>query len=178
VSSKIWQPCSIQNLLKFRNTKLPAKQFNQFCHSTTLYKPPKPYMRGAVSKEKKPIWKKLMVDWKRIVWVSKGGLSGLQSEFPDWENFLLSGDCFLWAVFLQITNVAKYFGYFFTLKKLCFYFVNGLGYILGDFLTDSSGHPVCNKNSYDAEMRVAPIDMEVGFSQDPILRPWVTTQPL
>jgi hypothetical protein len=29
---------------------------------------------------------------------------------PDWANFLLLGDCFLWEVFLKITEVAQIIG--------------------------------------------------------------------
>jgi hypothetical protein len=42
----------------------------------------------------------------------------------------------------KITLVSHYIGRFLTRKKLCIDFDrNGLGYILGDFCTNSSGHP-------------------------------------
>jgi hypothetical protein len=51
-------------------------------------------------------------------------------------------DCLLLAGILKIIEVAHIYGYFFhgqdyalTLTK------NELGYILGDFFTNSSGHP-------------------------------------
>jgi hypothetical protein len=62
----------------------------------------------------------------------------------DWANFRSLGDCLLWAGFFKLKKVDDIFrlllptiGYALSLQK------NGLGYILGDFFTNSSGHPVC-----------------------------------
>jgi hypothetical protein len=58
--------------------------------------------------------------------------------WPDWANFSPIGWLF---IFLKITEVAQFLDYFFSRKKLCINFdKNGLGYILGDFFTNSSGH--------------------------------------
>jgi hypothetical protein len=52
------------------------------------------------------------------------------------------GGCFLWAVFLKSVKVTQIIGLLFPLHKL---FINigknGLGYILGDFISNLSGHP-------------------------------------
>jgi hypothetical protein len=51
----------------------------------------------------------------------------------------LLGHCLLWAVF--ITEVAKFFGHLFSVERV-FFAKNVLGYILGDFFTNSSTcHP-------------------------------------
>jgi hypothetical protein len=43
---------------------------------------------------------------------------------------------------LKITEVAKEFPLLFLQKKLCIEFgINGLGQTLGEFFTNSSGHP-------------------------------------
>jgi hypothetical protein len=60
----------------------------------------------------------------------------------DWANFRLLGDCFLWAVLWNMKMMPWFLGYFFfgkSYKKLLAKI--GLGYILGDFFTNSSGHP-------------------------------------
>jgi hypothetical protein len=65
------------------------------------------------------------------------------TSIPDWTNFRPSGGCLLragffrnyrssahyWTIFLHLIS------YIFILSK------NGLGHILGDFFTNSSGHP-------------------------------------
>jgi hypothetical protein len=68
---------------------------------------------------------------------------------PKRRNFAQSGHCVGWPdsvqpVSLLWTETAHIFwGYFFPRLKLCNNFGrNGLGYILGDFVTSSSGHPV------------------------------------
>jgi hypothetical protein len=48
-----------------------------------------------------------------------------------------------WISFSKITEAAQIWGLFFTNGKICVPILtkNGLGYILGDFFTNSSGHP-------------------------------------
>jgi hypothetical protein len=49
---------------------------------------------------------------------------------------------FYFGHFLRITDVAQFLGYVFPLYELCIRLdKNGLGYILGDFVINSSGHP-------------------------------------
>jgi hypothetical protein len=53
------------------------------------------------------------------------------------------GDYFLWPVFEKFRSCANLWDYFF--QSICPVFIltkNGFGYILGDFFTNSSGHPV------------------------------------
>jgi hypothetical protein len=57
-------------------------------------------------------------------WFEQGDQIG--RFFVYWSNFS-------WAVFLM-TKVGIFFGYFVLIK-------HGLGYTLGDFFTNSSGHP-------------------------------------
>jgi hypothetical protein len=49
----------------------------------------------------------------------------------------------LWAVFLKITEEAKIIGLLFSTVQDVYQFSQnmGLGYILGNFFTNSSGHP-------------------------------------
>jgi hypothetical protein len=52
------------------------------------------------------------------------------------------GNCLLWEASLKLHKKTKCWGNFSPRKKLCINFDNnGLGYILGGFFTDSSGHP-------------------------------------
>jgi hypothetical protein len=52
------------------------------------------------------------------------------------------GDCLLWEVTLKITEIAHTYVLLFSLLMLCINVgKNVLGYILGDFSTNSSGHP-------------------------------------
>jgi hypothetical protein len=55
------------------------------------------------------------------------------------------GDCLLWAVLMKIIEVVhiflQLFPYVSSEYVLCNFDKNGLGYILGDFFTNSSGHP-------------------------------------
>jgi hypothetical protein len=70
--------------------------------------------------------------------------TGKEPGWPDWANFRPSGDCLLWVVFVKITEVAPIIGLLFlTVTVLYYVFIttNGLGYILGDFFTNASGHP-------------------------------------
>jgi hypothetical protein len=59
------------------------------------------------------------------------------------QKFRPMGDCLLWAVFLKIAKITYIFGYFFRRLRLCINNdKNVWGYILGDFRSNSSGHPV------------------------------------
>jgi hypothetical protein len=53
------------------------------------------------------------------------------------------GGYLLWVV-LEITELAQSFGLFFSESASCVFILtkNGLGYILGDFFINLSGHPV------------------------------------
>jgi hypothetical protein len=57
----------------------------------------------------------------------------------------------------KITEVVQIFGLFFKRKKLLINFVkNGLGYVLGDFFTNSPGHPgsgCCTDGGTDARAK-------------------------
>jgi hypothetical protein len=57
----------------------------------------------------------------------------LVQGYQNWANFRLLGDYLLWAF--------KKMNFFLKSKELIFT-KNGLGYILGDFFTNTSGHPV------------------------------------
>jgi hypothetical protein len=69
---------------------------------------------------------------------------GIDTGRPDWANFRLLGDL---GNFLKITCIQKwhtFLGYFFPRHKICINFdlKNMLGCNLGDFFTNSSGHPI------------------------------------
>jgi hypothetical protein len=51
------------------------------------------------------------------------------------------GDCLLWAIWAKITEVAHIIGLLFHTAKVMHDFFQKLGYILGDFFTNASGHP-------------------------------------
>jgi hypothetical protein len=59
------------------------------------------------------------------------------------DEFSPTGQFFSLCSFLKVTEVAHIFGArSFHGKKFCIDFdKNGLGYILGDFFANSSGHP-------------------------------------
>jgi hypothetical protein len=60
------------------------------------------------------------------------------SGWPGWANFRILGDCFLWP---NIKSSPKFWATFFHGKSSTLVLTkNGLGHILGDFLTNSSGH--------------------------------------
>jgi hypothetical protein len=69
---------------------------------------------------------------------------GFELGRPGWANFLASGDCLLGAVFYEIKKVAHIFWELLYTIKVMHYFWqnNGMGYILSDVFTNSSGHPV------------------------------------
>jgi hypothetical protein len=57
-------------------------------------------------------------------------------------NFRLLGDCLLWAVLLENTEVAVIFGQHYpNAHAMIFFDKIWVGNILGDFFTSSSGHP-------------------------------------
>jgi hypothetical protein len=66
-----------------------------------------------------------------------------QAGWPDWANFRQIGGCFLWTGYFKITQLAQMYWLLFTTVKsvLLILTKNELGYILGDFFTNSSGHP-------------------------------------
>jgi hypothetical protein len=56
-------------------------------------------------------------------------------------------ECLLWAVFRQLHEQLKFLDHFFHEAIHVFMLRNyGLGYILGDFFTSPSGHPVVDPN--------------------------------
>jgi hypothetical protein len=60
---------------------------------------------------------------------------------PDWENFRLLGDCFLWAVFENYSS-PDFGGAFFLGKNYTFSLVkHWVGLQFGPFFANSSGHP-------------------------------------
>jgi hypothetical protein len=74
-------------------------------------------------------------------WKMKKNLSS--PGWPDWANFRLLGDSILWAVVWILQKWRTFLGYFFhgtgyviILTKIW------LGYILGVFFINASGHPV------------------------------------
>jgi hypothetical protein len=61
----------------------------------------------------------------------------------------ISPDGRLWTpvILLKITKSPKAFGILFSLVKIVYYAMltkNGMGYMLGDFFANSSGHPAPN----------------------------------
>jgi hypothetical protein len=62
--------------------------------------------------------------------------------WPDWANFRLLADCLLRAVAWKWQKKAKMLGNLFHGKSYVLMLTkNRLGYSLGDFFTNSSGHP-------------------------------------
>jgi hypothetical protein len=62
--------------------------------------------------------------------------------WPDWANFRPLGDSLLWVFFCENDrNSTNNWSTFFHCKSCPLIFKkNGLGYILGDFFTNASGH--------------------------------------
>jgi hypothetical protein len=76
---------------------------------------------------------------ERIFW-TETRVTRLGDVSHTWRVFTLGS--FLKIIYLSSTNL---WVTFFHGKKLCINFdKNGLGYILGDFFTSSSGHPARN----------------------------------
>jgi hypothetical protein len=53
----------------------------------------------------------------RFKWHST--LQRTETGWPDWVNFRLLGDCFLWIVFVKIAEVAQTMGLLFPRQKVC-----------------------------------------------------------
>jgi hypothetical protein len=66
-------------------------------------------------------------------------LGGSASGWPDWAKVRPMGDCLLWAVIWKL--YIQWLSLWINLE-----WKNGLGYILGDFFTNSSGHPGLRSN--------------------------------
>jgi hypothetical protein len=88
----------------------------------------------------------------------------IESGWPDWANFAPKVVGVLWTVFL-ITETAHIVGLLFPQLRVCTYFgKKGLGYILGDFTANSSGHPAFNTCRNNVQRRpTTPIILEVCF---------------
>jgi hypothetical protein len=77
------------------------------------------------------------------------------------------GDCSLRAVFLIYWSSPP-FGQLFRRSKLCINsFKCGLGHILGDFFTDSSGHPV--RDNHWLFLRSVCTRMSLGFVRNSVI---------
>jgi hypothetical protein len=75
-----------------------------------------------------------------ISWMYVSTALAIEPGWPDWANFCLFD---FWQLFENYRR-SKNFGLLFNyMYKLCVNFdlKTGLGYILGDFFTNSSGHP-------------------------------------
>jgi hypothetical protein len=65
-----------------------------------------------------------------------------QTGWPDWANFPQLGDRLSCVVFLKLAKMTYMFGLLFSQLMIRIeFFKNELGYILGTFFTNSSGHP-------------------------------------
>jgi hypothetical protein len=60
---------------------------------------------------------------------------------PDWANYRILGDCFLWEVLCKNIAVVFFITRFHGKSYVLILTKTGLGYILGDFFTNASGHP-------------------------------------
>jgi hypothetical protein len=61
---------------------------------------------------------------------------------PVWKKFSPFGRIFSLGCFMKNTNLSQIFvPLFYTVKVIIIFTKNGLGCILGDFFTNSSGHP-------------------------------------
>jgi hypothetical protein len=68
--------------------------------------------------------------------------------WPDWANFQPMGDCLFWATFWKFhKNTAHIFVLLFRQVLIIYKVWKVLGYIFGDFITNSSGHPPFNKQA-------------------------------
>jgi hypothetical protein len=81
---------------------------------------------------------------------SQGTKSSKQPGWPDWANFRLLGDGLLWIVFWRGPNFRATFFH----GKSCVLLLTkgGLGYILGYFFTNLSGHNAKNWEPERAEI--------------------------
>jgi hypothetical protein len=65
---------------------------------------------------------------------------------------LLLADCLLLGSFVKISEMAQIMGLLLSTVKVTYVFIfarNELGYILGDFFTNASGHPDGNRVALD-----------------------------
>jgi hypothetical protein len=70
----------------------------------------------------------------------------LASRVTGLAAFRTLGDCLLWSVFEKSQKWLKIFCHFFHGKlSILILTKNGLGYILGDFFANSSGHSVVKR---------------------------------
>jgi hypothetical protein len=74
--------------------------------------------------------------------------------------------------YLKKHRLSPYFWtmYIFQWAKLYMFYKNRFGYILGDFLTNSSGHPALDIHVHHSVGRILDTRSEVGFSQQ-VLHP-------
>jgi hypothetical protein len=64
-----------------------------------------------------------------------------------------------------LINQSKIFDYFFERPSICIKFdKNGLGYILGDFFTNASGHPARNCSDSDCFLKIC-LPFDIYFTQ-------------
>jgi hypothetical protein len=65
--------------------------------------------------------------------------------WPDWDNFRPLDDCLLWTVFGKLQKFVVQNFWLLNIFHRTYYVLiltkYGLGYILGDFFLNSSGHP-------------------------------------
>jgi hypothetical protein len=73
-------------------------------------------------------------------------MSGAKSRVTRFGEFITLGDYWLWSFFSKITELAHILGQLFSAEKSVN--KNGLGYILGDFFANSSGHPGWEERTY------------------------------
>jgi hypothetical protein len=73
----------------------------------------------------------------------------LRAGRPDWANFGRLGDFLLWVFFENSrSTLNQFWGFFFHGKRYVFILTKmGLAPFLGDFFTNSSGHPACRGQS-------------------------------
>jgi hypothetical protein len=60
---------------------------------------------------------------------------------PDWANYRILGDCFLWEVLCKNIAVVFFITRFHGKSYVLILTKSGLGYVLGDFFSGSPGHP-------------------------------------
>jgi hypothetical protein len=77
-------------------------------------------------------------------------LSACQPGWPDWANFRRLGDCLVWKLFMQVSEVISIFGVtFFHGLTVCINFdKNRFGQILGDFWRKLIRSPCCQPIRY------------------------------
>jgi hypothetical protein len=85
--------------------------------------------------------------WQTCTSAASAAAAG-ESGWPDLASFHLLGGCLLLAAFWKITEVVHIFQLLFSTVKWYELILtkHGLGYVLGDFFTNSSGHPAGGGN--------------------------------